>query len=56
MKTNIKYIALTLIVMLNFSFTQKENAGFQFRQQNNKAFGFGEALTYRVHYGWFKCC
>ncbi len=52
MKTNIKYIALTLIVMLNFSFTQKENAAFQFRQQNNKAFGFGEALTYRVHYGW----
>ncbi|MFT5512029.1 MAG: hypothetical protein ACI8SE_000423 [Bacteroidia bacterium] len=52
MKKNIKYIALTLLVVLNFSFTQKENNAFKFRQQNNKAFGFGESLTYRVHYGW----
>jgi hypothetical protein len=52
MKANIKYIAMVLIVVFNFSFTQKENTAFKFREQSNKSFGFGETLNYRVHYGW----
>ncbi|MBO6517085.1 MAG: DUF3108 domain-containing protein [Bacteroidia bacterium] len=52
MKTSIKYIAVVLLVVFNFSFTQKENDGFAFRDQNNQAFTFGEKLEYRVHYGW----
>ncbi|MFT5723890.1 MAG: hypothetical protein ACI9JN_001007 [Bacteroidia bacterium] len=52
MKTSIKYISIILLIVFNFSFTQKENTAFKFREQSNKAFGFGENLTYRVHYGW----
>lgn len=52
MKAKLKYLVLSLIVVFNFSFTQKENNGFKFRKQKNQAFGYGEKLDFRVHYGW----
>lgn len=52
MKTHFKIIAMVMLVVFNFSFTQKENNAFKFRSQNNKSFGYGEKLSYRVHYGW----
>lgn len=52
MKSSLKYIAATMLIVFNFSFTQRSNEAFSFRKQNNASFSFGEKLEYRVHYGW----
>jgi hypothetical protein len=52
MKTALKYIGVAMLVVFNFSFTQKQESTFKFRKQVNQAFTYGEKLEYRVHYGW----
>lgn len=51
MKILPKLVLSAVVVFASFSFTQKEEATFVYRNQSNRAFTYGEKLNYRVHYG-----
>ncbi|MCB9262505.1 MAG: DUF3108 domain-containing protein [Flavobacteriales bacterium] len=50
MKT-IKYTSALILSVLIFSFKTGEESTFKYREQKNAAFGYGEKLEYRIHYG-----
>lgn len=47
----VKYYALLVAGMLQFSFMAEEEKPFEFRIQPNDAFTYGEVLKYRIHFG-----
>jgi hypothetical protein len=49
---SLKYICLLLFMVSSLAFTNADTAVQELRLQNNQAFGYGEKLEYRVHYGW----
>jgi hypothetical protein len=46
----LKYTFFVIAALLQFSFTN--DSGFQYRNQTNQAFTFGEELKYKIHYGF----
>jgi hypothetical protein len=49
---NLKYTLFLFAAMLQFSFTSDSDSDFQYRNQTNDAFTFGEELKFKIHYGF----
>jgi len=48
----LRYSGLLLLALAQFSFTNKTEDNFQYRDVSHSAFTYGENLKYRVHFGW----
>lgn len=48
----LKYTLFLFAALLQFSFTSDSVNDFEYREQKNEAFTYGEELKYKIHYGF----